>query len=78
MRVPLFWETKLEASNDLMQARLLAGHSGLHRFRASDSVYSYWVAVKELNLSYHIGETLLFTIYIYIYTPILVTAVFLQ
>ena len=22
-----------------------------------------WVAVKELNLSYHIGETLLFTIY---------------
>ena len=44
MRVPLFWETttcgdhscsKLEASNDLMQARLLAGHSGLHRFRVS-------------------------------------------
>ena len=27
----------------------------------------YWVAVKELNLSYYIGETLLFTIYIYIY-----------
>ena len=24
-----------------------------------------WVAVKELNLSYYIGETLLFTIYIY-------------
>ena len=23
----------------------------------------YWVAVKELNLSYYIGETLLFTIY---------------
>ena len=23
----------------------------------------YWVAVKELKLSYHIGETLLFTIY---------------
>ena len=22
-----------------------------------------WVAVKELKLSYHIGETLLFTIY---------------
>ena len=24
-----------------------------------------WVAVKELNLSYYIGETLLSTIYIY-------------
>ena len=24
---------------------------------------SYWVAVKELNLSYYIGETPLFTIY---------------
>ena len=24
-----------------------------------------WVAVKELKLSYYIGETLLFTIYIY-------------
>ena len=24
---------------------------------------NYWVAVKELNLSYYIGETLLFTIY---------------
>ena len=23
----------------------------------------YWVAVKELNLSYYIGETLLFTVY---------------
>ena len=23
----------------------------------------YWVAVKELNLSYYVGETLLFTIY---------------
>ena len=23
----------------------------------------FWVAVKELNLSYYIGETLLFTIY---------------
>ena len=27
----------------------------------------YWVAVKDLKLSYYIGETLLFTIYIYIY-----------
>ena len=27
----------------------------------------YWVAVKELSLSYYIGETLLFTIYIYTY-----------
>ena len=25
----------------------------------------YWVAVKELKLSYYIGKTLLFTIYIY-------------
>ena len=30
-----------------------------------------WVAVKELKLSYYIGETLLFTIYIY--TPNIVT-----
>ena len=29
---------------------------------------AYWVAVKELKLSYYIGETLLFTMYIYIYT----------
>ena len=27
----------------------------------------YWVAVKKLKLSYYIGETLLFTIYIYTY-----------
>ena len=34
-----------------------------------------WVVVKELNLSYYVGETLLFTIYmcIYIYIPIMVT-----
>ena len=30
--------------------------------RTSDTPY-YWVAVKGLNLSYYIGETLLFTIY---------------
>ena len=28
-----------------------------------NSTWEYWVAVKELKLSYHIGETLLFTIY---------------
>ena len=28
-------------------------------------VHDSWVAVKELKLSYYIGETLLFTIYIY-------------
>ena len=28
-----------------------------------DLLLVFWVAVKELNLSYHIGETLLFTIY---------------
>ena len=33
----------------------------------------FWVAVKELNLSDLLGEALLFTIYIYIYTPIMVT-----
>ena len=26
---------------------------------------AFWVAVKELKLSYYIGETILFTIYIY-------------
>ena len=31
--------------------------------------HGIWVAVKELKLSYFIGETLLFTIYI----PIMVT-----
>ena len=25
----------------------------------------YWVAVKEIHLSYYIGEALLFTIYVY-------------
>ena len=30
-------------------------------------VLAFWVAVKELKLSYYIGETLLFTIYIYTY-----------
>ena len=34
-----------------------------------------WVADKELNLSYYIGETLLSTIYIYIYVPIMVTQI---
>ena len=28
---------------------------------------------KELKLSYHIGETLLFSIYVYTYIPIMVT-----
>ena len=29
----------------------------------------YWVAVKELQLSYYIGETLLFTIYTHYGNP---------
>ena len=33
-----------------------------------------YVAVKELRLSYHNGETLLSTIHIYIYMPIMVTS----
>ena len=33
----------------------------------------YWVAVKELNSSHCIGETVLMTIYIYMYTSIAVT-----
>ena len=41
----------------------------LHFFRGIDG--STWVAVKELNLSYHIGETFLITMYI----PIMVTYV---
>ena len=32
-------------------------------FRSLDYGSDYWVAVKELKLSYYIGETLLFTIY---------------
>ena len=36
----------------------------LHPKLVSTKVVSiFWVAVKELKLSYHIGETLLFTIY---------------
>ena len=31
----------------------------------------YWVAVKDLNLSYYVEETMLIAIYIYI--PIMVT-----
>ena len=36
------------------------GHIGEHADRAPSK---NWVAVKELNLSYYVGETLLFTIY---------------
>ena len=39
------------------------GHADCRRVYRDD----YWVAVKELKLSYYIGETLLFTIYIYIH-----------
>ena len=43
------------------------GHTGIMRDRYEDldplrGLYD-WVAVKELKLSYYIGETLLFTIY---------------
>ena len=34
---------------------------------------SNWVAVKELNLSYYVGEALLLSIYIYIHITIMVT-----
>ena len=43
----------------------------LYNLAASEASGFDWVAVKELKLSYYIGETLLFTIYIY--TPIMVT-----
>ena len=33
------------------------------RFMMIPRVNIIWVAVKELNLSYYIGETLLFTIF---------------
>ena len=33
------------------------------RLSACKEVQNDWVAVKELQLSYYIGETLLFTIY---------------
>ena len=33
----------------------------------------YWAVVKELSLSYYIGEAILTTIYIYIYIPTLVS-----
>ena len=39
--------------------------AGLHKGSKEFARKDYWVAVKELKLSYHIGETLLFTIYIY-------------
>ena len=48
--------------------------------KASSAVGAYlirigWVAAKELNLSYHSGETISITIYLYIYmcTHIMVT-----
>ena len=34
--------------------------------RLQESVKVYWVAAKELKLSYYIGEILLLTVYIYI------------
>ena len=49
------------ASGPHMMVVLLRGQQpgSLHRNRAG---FSCWVAVKELKLSYYIGETLLFTI----------------
>ena len=44
----------------LTHAKLAHGEGGLHSTLPAPSV---WVADKELNLSYYIGETRLFTIY---------------
>ena len=59
----LTWNPK-----DPLQKRVYVGT--LPGFHGVLEVYKVnWVAVKELELSYYIGETLLFTIYI----PIMVT-----
>ena len=51
---PGFLNAKIQAPNKacLLLSRNSVAISGFH-----------WVAVKELKLSYYIGETLLFTIY---------------
>ena len=40
------------------------------RSQALGALKHFWVAVKELKLSYFTKETPLFTIYIYIYIPL--------
>ena len=43
---------------------MLAGEWGRENTYYYGGIHGgFWVAVKELNLSYYIGETLLFTIY---------------
>ena len=37
-----------------------------------------WVAVTEMNFSYFIGETILATRYVYIYTPIMVSSTLIK
>ena len=39
------------------------GTGGVGMSAGMAGLAGFWVAVKELNLSYYIGETLLFTIY---------------
>ena len=55
----------LDQKNDFPQWTLLivpeALNSEFQTFKLNSTLY--WVAVKELKLSYYIGETLLFAIY---------------
>ena len=63
-----FWWTQISPKiDDHVDARVNGSiHHGLDnifRYKTLGPHPKNWVAVKELKLSYHIGETLLFTIY---------------
>ena len=43
-------------------------HPGVAGEYQTEAAAMYWVAIEEFNLSYYIGVTRLFTVYIYIHT----------
>ena len=56
-------------------ARGVIGKHGLLEHIRTATFCVNWVAVTEVNSSCSMGETILTPIYVYIYTPIIVTQV---
>ena len=59
------WEAEQHPDPFGSQSRRLAEQLQRESKWLGLDMWCFWVAVKELKLSYYIGETLLFTIYIY-------------
>ena len=53
----------LECNQEVKMGVFLPLQNACSHIAAQTDFSVNWVAVKELNLSYYIGETLLFTIY---------------